>query len=199
MPGVVGAEPGIGGNDSIRLAPNEDVGLKAFIPAVNPVACGCKAEGVKLLVPVPLDTLVAPVCWLPRLENIESENVPDVTVVDVFWLIKGEPIPVKLGNPVSDEGDLFASSGLLLENDEAMLDMAELCCDVFVDALGVKVPKPLKPVGWGCIWGDCCCCLCCSWIAANPPPMASSINVGGFGTGGAFSTGTPNGFLDPVW
>lgn len=41
-PGVVGADWGIGGSESRRAAPNDEVGLNALSP-VNPVVCGCSA------------------------------------------------------------------------------------------------------------------------------------------------------------
>lgn len=40
--GLVG-DPAIGGNDSIKFAPNEDEGLKGFTPP-KPVSCGLRDE-----------------------------------------------------------------------------------------------------------------------------------------------------------
>ena len=40
--------------------------------------------------------------------------------------------------------------------------------------------------------------VCAGGLLVFPIPMASSIRVGIFGTGGGGETGTPNGFLDPV-
>lgn len=90
--GVAAPLPGTVGKDSIKEAPNAEVGLKGFRPA-NPVACGCK--GPFMLNPE-ADVIAVPVVdgageFNERAEKA-SEN-PDAVVVDVFCA-------VNCGNPV---------------------------------------------------------------------------------------------------
>ena len=105
-------------------------------------------------------------------------------------------------------------------NDDAMFAMSEPFVLVFVFELGVpaleaplfctgkldpKLPKEGNaPVCIGCCcWG--CCDDCCPGDPAPPAlfcppiPIASSMSVGGFGTGGAGVTTWPNGLREPVW
>lgn len=66
---------GIGGSDSSNEAPNDDVGLKAFIP-VNPVDCGCSGA---LKEDPPDVVFVEPVGWLNNDELV-------IAVLPVGWL-----------------------------------------------------------------------------------------------------------------
>ena len=68
MAGVVGCDPGMGGNDSISDAPKFEDGLNAFKPA-KPVTWDFTGSFVEK------DVLVVPVAWLERAEeNSEFEK-----------------------------------------------------------------------------------------------------------------------------
>ena len=136
------------------------------------------------------DVVVAPVGWLLE-ENRESENVEPVVVVDVFCENRG-PKEVKLGRL----GGLSVVLALGLPtdvNDDAILEISV--------APGLSAPElrenPFVEGAGGDCTGDCCC-----WNAWKLPgllaPIASSINVGGFGTGGAGVLTGPKGFFVPV-
>lgn len=87
-PGVPGLEPGIGGSDSKSEAPKEDEGLNALRP-LKPVICGLSVgdiEGAALP-----EVVVAPVGWVERDENMESEN-PEL-VVAVFCAFRNGNVP----------------------------------------------------------------------------------------------------------
>jgi hypothetical protein len=90
--GVAAPLPGTVGRESIKEAPNAEVGLKGFRPA-NPVACGCK--GPFVFNPGP-DVKVVPVVKGVELFNERAEKAsenPDVVVVDVFCAVKcGKPV-----------------------------------------------------------------------------------------------------------
>lgn len=93
--GVAAPLPGTVGSESIKEAPNAEVGLKGFRPA-NPVACGCKGP---LVFNPGLDVKVVPVVKGVAVFNERAEKAsenPDVVVVDVFCT-------VNCGNPVGCE------------------------------------------------------------------------------------------------
>lgn len=146
--GVVGADCGMGGNESSKCAPNEDDGLNGLIPE-KPVICGFNEgeetdiEGAEDVVEV----TVAPVGWLCR----NDENVDD-EVVEVFCADRGDaPKGVdELDRPATP---VLFSPIFKLENDEAMLDISDFSCALLLFS-PPKLPKPLvKPV--------CCACCCC--------------------------------------
>lgn len=58
--GVLGADCGIGGNDSNSAAPNEEDGLKALIP-LNPVFCGCNGAAEEIEIDGAADAAVVAV------------------------------------------------------------------------------------------------------------------------------------------
>lgn len=58
--GVVGADPGIVGSDSINEAPNDDDGLKGFSPE-NPVICGFTDVAEDNCIEGEVEVFVAPV------------------------------------------------------------------------------------------------------------------------------------------
>lgn len=84
--GVATPLPGTVGKDSIKEAPNAEVGLKGFSPA-NPVACGCKGP---LVLDPETDVNAVPVVDGAGEFNEGPENAsenPDVVVVDVFCAV----------------------------------------------------------------------------------------------------------------
>ena len=191
--GVVGAE-GMGGRDSRSAAPNEDEGLNAFRP-LKPVVCrgmgAPPAEEMEMDGAPPL-TEVAPVGCEESEEKRVSEKAELVIVLDVGCEESGD---------VSDDELCCALLPDLLESnmkedatlviiDDVPLGAEPLGCD---DGLDPKLPKlGNAPVCCGC----CCNCDGLFWLLT---PIASSMRVGGFGTGGTGVTICPNGFLDPVW
>jgi hypothetical protein len=96
--GVVGSDCGIGGSASSSDAPNDDVGLKVLIPAVNPVVCGRSGAPVGWL-----DSAVLPVGCPPNEPKSGSDKVDPVVVLAVLRLV-GVDVAV-LGEPkeVSDD------------------------------------------------------------------------------------------------
>lgn len=84
--GVAAPLPGTVGKDSIKEAPNAEVGLKGFRP-VNPVACGCKGP---LVLNPETDVTAVPVVDGAGEFNESAEKAsenPDVAVVDVFCAV----------------------------------------------------------------------------------------------------------------
>ena len=99
--GVDGSDCGIGGSASSKDAPNDDVGLNALTPAVNPVVCGRNGAPVGWL-----DRNVLPVGCPPselkgELEGVEAVDVVVVRLVGVQVSILGEPNEVVSGEVVS--------------------------------------------------------------------------------------------------
>ena len=105
--GVAAPLPGTVGSESIKEAPNAEVGLKGFRPA-NPVACGCKGPFV---FNPEADVYAVPVVEgageLNERAEKASEN-PDVVVVDVFCaVICGNPVGCEVR--VDEAGFLLGS------------------------------------------------------------------------------------------
>lgn len=139
--GVVGWDPGTGGRDSSREAPNDEDGLNGFKP-VNPVTCDFTGVSV-----VEKEVLVVPVAWLERVdENNELEKVdPEadvVLVVEVSCGDRGPLAPVGLEKP-----GLF----LFQANDDATLDMS-VAPGFSVLLLNEKLVNPVACglTCWGC-------------------------------------------------
>lgn len=132
--GVVGLDCGIGGSDSNKDAPNDDVGLNGLIP-LKPVIWGFNwppkgdMEGVE-------EVMVAPVGCVDsgeKEENEESDAVSAVAVEDALW---GLSIPEPLGP------NLLSSDFRPNAKDEATLD---------IDDSPPNAPGgPKKPVCCGC-------------------------------------------------
>lgn len=115
--GVVGADWGMGGSDSSSAAPNEEEGLKAFMPE-KPVVCGCSVEGVNA---EGEEVLVAPVGCMDSEENTEFENVePDVVGDAGFAEVLNSDVLVLIVGLVDDELLLVP-----VENDDATFDIKE--------------------------------------------------------------------------
>lgn len=135
----------------------------------------------------------APVGCVESVDDVNKESDTDpVVVVEVFCELSSEKAE---DAGVVDEGLVVPFGSLLLnEKEEATLDMSVR------PGLRAEEPKlkPLAPVTAGC----CCCCgggAGCCWPPTFPPkPMANSINVGCFGTGGGGVAIGPNGFFVPV-
>jgi len=133
------AGSGIGGRDSNNVAPNEELGLKAFKPLKPPVACGCKGANADDPNEVAAD---APV-------GCENRVVPVERLL--FAVLCG---PMKDG-PVGEAG-LSTLQFLLNVKEEAMLDMADPeapvgfadieDCDAWPDGPGP--PKPFRVRPW---------------------------------------------------
>lgn len=160
MDSVVGS--GIGGKDSSRVAPNDDVGLNGLSPE-NPVVCGCKGDGENEVVVAggepadrvnpakPLDVAAVPV--------VCEENVD----VDVCCE-KSEGAVEAVGLPSEDVPDALDVDGLPNANVEAMLDMCEdpgvscVLLELLIPCPKLGTPVGLPSKGACCI---CCCPLCC--------------------------------------
>lgn len=103
--GVAAPLPGTVGSESIKEAPNAEVGLKGFRPA-NPVACGCKGPFVfNPETDVNAVLVVEGAGEFNERAEKASEN-PDVVVVDVFCA-------VNCGNPVGCEVRVDNAGSLL--------------------------------------------------------------------------------------
>lgn len=113
---------GIGGRDSRREAPNDDVGLKAFIPP-KPVVCGCRGDRLNDGADV---AVVEPVGWLENAELLVPVGWPKSAeaVEPVGWLGKGDDVVEIVCAPSCF---LFASKDqpLLKENDDAISDITD--------------------------------------------------------------------------
>jgi len=142
--GVVGEEPGIDGKVPRSDAPNDEDGLNGFMPP-NPVDWGFSMG--ETVIDGAEEVEVTPVGWVDNVgENMESENVDPVVVVDVFWalrMLEGEN-PDALGL-LSLMFPLF----LVNANDEATLD-TPVAPGLSAPELNPNPFNPLKaPVCWG--------------------------------------------------
>ncbi|PIL25249.1 hypothetical protein GSI_13138 [Ganoderma sinense ZZ0214-1] len=187
----------MGGSDSKSAAPKDEDGLNGLMPP-KPVCWRCigapPAEDIEMDgAPVEFVCAVAPVGCDESEEKSESENVEPEVVLDVGCDASGER-PPKLGFCVTPAG-LDSNA-----NDVATLAMIDGPFALAPFAGGLDVPfscdagaNPPKlgnaPVCIGC------CCGCCCWVLT---PIASSIRVGGLGTGGGAVTTCPNGLREPV-
>ena len=192
--GVDGCD-GMGGSDSRSAVPNDEDGLNGLMPP-KPVCWRCigavapanptEMDGA----PVEFVSAVAPVGCVESEEKSESENVEPEVVLDVGCDASGVKFP-KLEAPLGlDESNVKDVATLaMIDEPFALVALADaldvpFCCDK---------PNPPKLGGAPVCIG--CCCSCWAWLLT---PIASSIRVGGFGTGGGVVTTCPNGLREPV-
>ena len=130
--------------------------------------------------------MVMPVGWLEREEKSEVDTVEPVAGGEA------DRAELRKDELVEREGRVLLAVVALgftpVENDDAMLDMKEeVGAPVGFDATPFCVAVGEVVLGWVCP------------DELPPNPIAISIMVGCFGSGGGVAVGMPNGFLEPVW